>query len=320
MVDGSETYVGNDTEDAGFTKAVLEDLAENINKLRSNIPVNEHIGYPSALLDPTVVAEEVLCLPPGRMQERSNLPANKETALEILQEAAIPLDLSEGYPTVNGLPVWERLAGEILTYFKMFKFYRDLPLHGYRRAIYRVAETFETQPYKVNAIKDIYQWDVRIKAFDEFREVQQEVQRNHYIQDMESEHREAAQDLFATCMKYFHENLEMLDQKTALKWAEMAVELERLSLGLDPKKPDTENVPENIQQTLIQVNEAGPGSSVADHEERNRMQNIMDILNDAGVVDVPVDDDENDSEDSGDNDVSGSNRLDNIDGTGDSNE
>lgn len=47
-----------------------------------------------------------------------------------IEQAKVAIDTYEGMPTVDGIPIWERLEGEPIPYYKMFKQYRDMKYAG----------------------------------------------------------------------------------------------------------------------------------------------------------------------------------------------
>jgi hypothetical protein len=112
----SETYnlglqqtpskVSTDLAWSTTTLAAMKDLAQQVQELQNDIPQSnvsaDQDSWPLAYIDPTLVATGDI------------------------MGATIPLTYLEGYPTVDGVPFWERLENESSEYYKVFKEYRDM--------------------------------------------------------------------------------------------------------------------------------------------------------------------------------------------------
>jgi len=281
--------------------AVLKELADRMDELVDSVPTNQQTGEPRAYVDPSTVTEELneeyhYKVTTGNSKTNGLKEVNESNSLKVLEKATVPLDYSEGYPTVDGYPFWERLDGEPENYYQMFKHYRDTPLRGEKRAFAKTARQFDEKPEIMSALARVYQWQQRVKAFDKKRDLEREMQRAHYIKELEGDHYDAATKIFEKCMEYFNKNSKAMKPSVALKWFKTAIELSRLSLGLSPDKPDAEAV-KNLQQTLVQINNtpdnskntinavAQSGQAKDDREqEAEHMQEVIDILADTGLL------------------------------------
>lgn len=287
---------------------VLQELADRVDQLSTSIPINQQTGELLAYVDPSIVTEELndeYHYKSLTGNTRNKLKeVNQNNSLQVLEKATVPLDYSEGYPTVDGYPFWERLDGEPQEYYHMFKYYRDTILRGEVRTFAATARQFDVKPSLISALRTIYQWEKRVEAFDQKRKIEREMQRAHYIKELEDEHHKAAKRVFNKCLDYFEHFKNKMDPNTALKWFKTATELSRLSLGLSPKKPDAEAV-KNLQQTLVQINQnntdastqntlhaVAQGTSSGDKKkEAEHMQEVIDILSDTGLLKVDKDQD-----------------------------
>ena len=205
----------------------------------------------------------------------------------IMAQISVDLDFGEGFPTANGLPFWERLDGELLPYYTLFKIYRDvLPLYG-RRSIHEVARRQQVSVRTVRAISRLYHWPQRAAAFDAYRALEIELMRTKAIQDMQSKHSTAANKLFNVAVDYLESAAKDLDPKAAISLAELAVRLERLSYGMSPDKPTSHDE----SGPRIQVNQLGivhtAGAELAQKQfgsTEERVAEIFGILARAGVA------------------------------------
>jgi hypothetical protein len=233
--------------------------------------------------------------------------------------AITPLSCLEGYATTpDGLPFWERLDGEQIQYYELFKAYRDmiytkLPVSGDRekilegpditnprsitslRSLYIVAQRADIGRPVIKTISQMYHWAYRVKAYDLFRRAHIERTREFEVERMQNTHATAARKIFDRCLTFIEDHVDELNPKTALEWLQTAVELERLSLGLNPNKPDTDSGDRpwvQINQQSIsadQVNQqeisigGAPGNNI---KREQRITEILNILKEARALDV----------------------------------
>jgi len=144
----TELKVLLDKEITESEEKILSLLGGHILSLQNKQPLN-NLGLPISYIDPQAIAETGMT---GEFTE------------EELEKATVPLDYLEGYPLVEGLPFWERLEGEVLYFYRLFKIYRDMKKEEGSRSIVRVAEISEQKPSIINALNKVYHWQARVKA------------------------------------------------------------------------------------------------------------------------------------------------------------
>jgi len=99
--------------------------------------------------------------------ELAKLSASDDPSLAI-----VPISFLEGFPTVNGVPIWERLEGEPLDMYELFRCYLHLPATNGRRAFAAVASRAGIDVRAVTAIASLWHWTVRAAAYDQFKEME----------------------------------------------------------------------------------------------------------------------------------------------------
>lgn len=281
------------------TVKVMKKLSRYISQLESTLP-KDSLNRPLALVNPTAVLSTGLLMP---LDEFIDSPPS---------EVILPISYLEGLPTINGVPIWEKLEGEKIEYYKLFKRYRELQDEKGKRTIYKLHKETGIPVSYLELIRQTHAWQIRVKAYDEYMEAE----RQHIIEmqqrELQGRHRAVAKQIFAKCTEYMLENVQMLTPRTALQWAELAVKLERISLGLQPDKPGTINNKDtpiiNIQNTVNTVpnkNDNGTGITGDLSEDRQRLAQLLSVMDKIGLfnqmkeeaIDIePVEEEETETE------------------------
>lgn len=258
-------------------------LGNFVQYLQVNLPTNSY-GVPLKLIDPLVIAENML-----GCETTDDIPDH------IIERATLSVEFEEGIPVVDGLPIWERLEGEILEYYKLFKEYREMLYVRGTRAIAKLAETYNIAGRNLNVLAKVYHWQLRCKAYDAYKKMERERIRQYEIEKMESKHAKVAAQLLEQSLNYLEKHPEQLNPKVALQMVQLALRAERLSLGLNPDKPGVgEAAPSiNIHQTTNAGNssevtsrvEVGSQNNQAVQADMSYLQSIVHILDQSGALD-----------------------------------
>jgi len=250
-------------------------LQETLARTPSGLPAQ--LVDPEAILNSTQVQEEGTLL-----GEVTILPEN----------GTLHISYAEGFGTINGVPVWERLPKETVDAYKLYLHYRDQKEHTGSRSFQATAKQFGTNLISVVTLANMYHWMDRNLSFDSFREVMDDIRRERDVREMSSRHIRAARDIFKVCTNFIADpdNVKSLTHKTALSWAELAVNLERLSLGMHPDKPGWANgQPTSNQQPMIQINNTHQSTShnvsgAGKNVELEQMTDVLKILASSGAL------------------------------------
>jgi len=97
--------------------AIQMKLGEMVQFFQSIVPMSGN--SPEAYIDPAPLMPYLL-----DTKTYDDIPPSA------IEQAKVKIDTYEGMPTVDGIPIWERLEGEPIPYYKMFKQYRDMKYSG----------------------------------------------------------------------------------------------------------------------------------------------------------------------------------------------
>lgn len=271
----------------------MNKLGDRVQQAQSSVPVNREAGLPNAYIDPTQLIE---------------LSASDDPL-----EAATPISYMEGFPTANGLPIWERLENETIEYFEYFKAYRDntyqsadpkypTKKHYKTRSISKLSSYLDIEPKALYALAKMYHWKLRVAAFDAFQEQELEMRRQQQIEEMENHHQQTAKRVFDKCVEFFEQHPEEMTAKSAIEGFKIAAQLHRLSLGLpadkpadDPNNPNNPNSRNNSPTINIMQQIGAGGHSSTDingspahnkEEDLSRLRKIASILQNSGALDT----------------------------------
>lgn len=226
-------------------------------EISTKIPINE-FGLPEFLYRADLIPADFF-----------ELPFDNQTT--VLRNAVIPLNMDEGFPSFeHRKPIWERMDHESATHFMWFEQYRNQP---YEHAL--LAEKTNKNGHHASGLGDIrrldslklpqmngsttqsggsaggigeiselfvyYFWPHRCLAYDYFRIIEQEKQRERQILSTTNTHFLKASQLFDklydAILKEEGEDgillLRDLDGQKAVNVLEKLVKIQRVSLGLN---------------------------------------------------------------------------------------
>lgn len=252
-------------------------LGNFVQYLQMGLPSSN--GNPLQLLDPSIIAESIVS---------AETPDDLSDA--VLQLAARPIEIIDGFPCVDGVPVWERLDGELLPYYQVFKAYRDMKKDVGCRSLTRLASEVGLTGRQLNALNKAYHWAFRCRAFDKYVEDMRRLQRQRRIEALEERHSTVAEQMLEDAMGYLSAHQEQLNPKIALQMVQTAVKVGRLAVGLsgdgNGKNIATTNV--NVQATTnttgdhtVNQQNVLVGESAADFDQ---LQSILHVLDQSGAL------------------------------------
>jgi hypothetical protein len=226
---------------------------------------------------------------PGGETESSSAgstPASGTSMLSLPPDAWLPIVYDEGFPTINGLFLWEMLPGEPPSYHRLFKIYLDQfrdPRGQKARPGYKAKSRVVTQAgrslqllhqdlpddqvtkypiAKLEAIYYLYGWGDRVAAYDAYMDAEINFRLAHIAGDMDARHLQFSQRLFEESAERIMGAIDEFDPKTLLDLVKFAVALERTSLGRTESNSTPKNGPQVLVQTLNQLN-APPGGGTS---------------------------------------------------------
>lgn len=212
--------------------AIQGKLGDLVQYFQVGIPLNAD-GIPKMYIDPTQIMPHLL-----------DIDTPDDLAESVVEEAKTAIDFEDGFPTVEGVPFWERLEGEPMPYYKLFKEYREMKFvgeansRGYiSRSIAKLSESSSIPGKHLNALSHIYHWQLRVKAFDKYKEMQCALDKQRNIEMLENKHAKVSNELLDQAVDYLLQHPEQLSPKTAIDLVQLSIRAGRLAVGLNPDKP-----------------------------------------------------------------------------------
>ena len=144
---------------------------------------------------------------------------------------------------------WERQPGESEQAFEAFKIYRDL---GVRRSNAEACKQLSKSRQLISRWKSKYEWDDRVRAYDNDLEKQQHAEAVKNLKDMTGRHIKIAMSLQRKALEALDKlKVEDMTPKDIKEYIKMATELERLNRLTSAAKD--ESLEEEEQQTVVDI-------------------------------------------------------------------
>lgn len=261
---------------------VQKKLGNFVQFFQISLPVNKY-GMPLQIINPIPLMDELL---------------EAETTDDIsdytLSLSVMDVELTDGYPALDGVPIWERLDGERIEYYNLFKQYRDMAaLNGGARSTAKIGNSHNLLPKYIGALSKVYHWGLRCKAYDAYEKTLKERKRHFEIEQLNSSHSKIAEKLLQQGMDYIDAHPEQLNPKIAIQMIQSGMKAGRLALGLQADKPDDVGGPKtsiNISHTTDFS--SGEGSSTVEVKQSTKdgadsdyLQSILHVLDQSGAFD-----------------------------------
>ena len=237
-----------------------------------------------------------------------------EEIVDLREEQVIecfhPLRNVDGYPTIHGVPIWERQEWERIEYYNLFKLYRDMRYAFYNesdalitlRSLNTLAKATRLPPNVVHYMSVVYHGGLRVALYDSWMNVVQVHRAAVKRSLMLDRHTKVSQSLISKAFACLSKQADKMSPKDALEMLKLGLAYERISAGLLGDKPDTGNNGATQQAPLLsivnqtnnttgpmQVNnvESRPVQRLQDDMKRpDTLLSILSILQRSGAFDV----------------------------------
>ena len=207
----------------------------------------------------------------------------------------LPVITHEGIPTINAIPIWERIEGEPTDIYEIFKQYRMMKLSNKPRTMYNLSLLTNVPVSHLETMRHLFNWNARVQAFDAYVSAERQLMLEQYRVELEGKHLKMANKLAEQAFKYFEDNESMITPKVALQMLDWAVKLERITTGLNPSERGTINGSERIQlnvQNNIGNSNDNSNTSITTtkteveqvEEDKDRLVKMVNILSEIGVL------------------------------------
>lgn len=85
------------------------------------------------------------------------------------EQLLMGIQFTDNMLSYNGMPIFERIEGESLPYFELFKRYRNTSAFDGGRSLFKTAKTSEFTVYELRFIFKIFHWEIRAAAYDDYK-------------------------------------------------------------------------------------------------------------------------------------------------------
>lgn len=277
---------------ASFTPALQETYGRKLTTFTDNDGNNEtpcEFGGYYGVVDPLMLA---------------SLVPYADT-LEDLRDAQIEecfhgFSVIDGYPTIQGIPLWERQEWERVDYYNLFKLYRDMRYAFYNdvdmllvsRSLSVLAKAVQLSAGTVNYLAQVYSWGLRATMYDSWMAAMQQRRQAIKRNLMLDRHTKIAQALTAKAFEALKKQSDKMSPKEAIQLLELGLKYERISAGMSGDKPDsvggqsatsTGPLLSIVNQTNnaggpMQINQIGTPVTQKMHEDMKRPDTLLSIL------------------------------------------
>lgn len=259
---------------------VNKKLGQFVQYFQVNLPVTG-TGIPMQIVKPERLIESLV-----------DCDTTDDVPDEALQNSLVTVEYTDGIPSVDGLPVWERMEGEPLHYYDVFKEYRDMVKLSGTRALSKLAIKYDVPGKVLSALSKVYHWQLRCRLFDSYEAMIRERKRQFDIEQLESRHSKAAAILLEQGLAFVENHPEQLNPKVAIQMIEVGMKAGRLALGLAGDKVASVGAPAaniNINQTMSSASDGGTieitQKTQTDKADTEYLQSIVHILDMSGALD-----------------------------------
>lgn len=267
-------------------------LGDLVQFFQVSLPTNTD-NIPMSYIDPTVLAPILL-----------DVDTPDDVAMTVIEQATTPIEFDEGFPAVAGIPFWERLDGEALPYYKLFKEYREMKYIDLTRSIAKLSDSCGMPGRQLSALSKAYHWQTRAKAYDKYKAYERALMQETQREKLESRHATISNQLLDQAVDYLEQHPEQLSPKIALQMVELAMKSGRISVGLNGDKPGSANSSgsgsrtpainiNNTVQSADQMLNVDAGKSggiegkIRDNaKDMGQLQSVLHILNETGALKV----------------------------------
>lgn len=266
-------------------------LGQFVQELQRKLPQNN--GLYTALINPSVLAPRIL-----------DWDSAADISDETLKKAQFPLEVFSNVVVINGVPAWERLSGERIDFYNIFKIYRDMR-YGLldsgeyvllNRTIAGLSTMLNVTGNYLSCLAKVFNWTIRCAYYDKYMELEIVKRKTQEIQLLQNDHLKVASKLVSTAMDYLKTNIRQLKPSEAIQMLELGLKYSRISLGLQGDKPGTpgsannaptlaifNNTTNNTAEQMLNVsanNTPVYGSDVERQLQENMTneQNVLSIL------------------------------------------
>lgn len=197
--------------------AELKRLASAVAQLQASFEIG---GQVRAIVDPALIAQE--------------LPYTEDLSDftdDMKERSTMLIDYVDSTPSIQGVPVWDRLPGERIDFYNVFKLYRDsryflIDTGEYmlvNRTLAGLARQLSLPGATLTYISKMYSWKTRCMLYDQYMETEIQKRRVQNEVLLRNDHLLMAQKLCTKAWNYLEKNFTKLAPKEALQAQELGI-------------------------------------------------------------------------------------------------
>lgn len=269
----------------------LKRLASVVAQLQATFEV---MGQVKAIVDPGLIAPEL-----------PYVESIEDFTDDMRERSAMVIEYIDSTPTIQGVPVWDRLPGERIDFHNVFKLYRDsryclLETGEYmvvNRTLAGLARQLCIPGVVLSYISKLYSWPARVKLFDQYMELEMQKRKAQTNILLQNDHLKIASALCNKAYDYLIQNFASLTPREAIQALELGIKYSRISSGLLGDKPGSavagnqtnlsiyNTTTNNTADQMLNVNAGEPtgqgvGSSTEQQLQKDmkKEENLLSIL------------------------------------------
>lgn len=225
-----------------------------------------------------------------------------------IEECFHPFQEIDGYPTIQGTPLWERQEWERIEYYNLFKLYRDMRYAFYNesdtllvnRSIAVLSRAVRVSARTISYLSTVYQWNLRVTLYDAWMATMQHRRESIKRSLMLDRHSKVSQKLVQKAFNCLNKQENKLTAKDALEMLKLGLAYERISMGMPGDKPETQPTSSQapllsfVQQTnntagMIQVNQSNSSQQLQENLKKpDTLLGILSVLQRSGAFDTLI--------------------------------
>lgn len=264
----------------GIDLSAITSRPQLLASLTNNIPQNEYnlprFLYRADLLDYTLFTQKASEDPQLETEHYREMQ-------EQLDASTVPLEFYEGYPALNGSPIWYQLPFEAPTDFALFTKYLEIP--GARSLALISNATNGLTLQDLQELYHLYYWGYRSLAHDTFAIAHFQRLRQQRILNTDNVHFLEAERLLTTLQKQFNEiKWEMVqDPEVYVNLLEKVAKLQRLALGQSATNDKAQTQTPSLEVIMRTLTAQDP--TIA-RTNSNTQKGAQEILSDPELTDA----------------------------------
>ena len=269
----------------------LKRLASVVAQLQATFEV---MGQVRAIVDPGLIASEL-----------PYVDSLADFTDDMKERSAMVVEYMDSTPTIQGVPVWDRLPGERIDFHNVFKLYRDsryclLDTGEYmvtNRTLAGLARQLCIPGAVLNYVSKLYSWPARVNLFDQYMELEMQKRKTQTTALLQNDHLKIASALCDKAYEYLTKNFTSLNPKEVIQALELGLKYSRISSGLLGDKPGNavagnqtnlsiyNTTTNNTADQMLNVNAGmptgqGAGSAIEQQlqEDMKKEDNLLSVL------------------------------------------